>query len=311
MATIPVHVQADALDEGWDDDAPAEEPPPPAPTPGVLSIARGGVALPTSVGRAEGPRTGERRTIDVRAPRVSRSTKESSHFRDNPGRPRRERDGAEPRVEGAPNAEPSPDRVRPELGPRRPTRELGLRKPIREPAERRAEERRAEQAARAKPPEDAKVESGSPPKREKRPARAAPPTPPPMEAIVAPPKAPSLDEELLLLGAKPVVVKAKAQKDKPKTAKEALQLRALAKRGRRGKKGGGPTTREEESADEALVDGDEADESTSPAAPKSKVKGKVKKTRPKPEPEAELEEEETPEPPRGLWARIKGLFSKG
>lgn len=130
---------------------------------------------------------------------------------------------------------------------------------------------------------------------------------------VAPP-APTLAEELRVLGAKPVVVREAQRKDKPKTAREALQQRSAQpklKPGKKKKKLHAPAHVEARAGGEGepsdAGEGSEAAQPTRDASAAGKPKKGMKKAvRPTPEPKPEAEP--VVEKPRGVWARIKGFF---
>jgi hypothetical protein len=114
-------------------------------------------------------------------------------------------------------------------------------------------------------------------------------------------------EELLLLAA-PKVTTAKpkvTEKEKPRTAKEALLLRSRQpprpKPGKAGKQERRPARREP-----SVPDAIEPGEAPSSTPSSTKKAGPEGRRRPSPPP-VELEAVPPPPPP-GLWSRIKGFF---
>ncbi len=147
------------------------------------------------------------------------------------------------------------------------------------------------------------------PARSPAPAKRSEPQAPPPEAPAKP--APSLADDLFVLGAKPVAEKAlEKPKDKPRTAKEALRMRAERNPGKRGKKQRRGPTRANDPASRT-VEGESPDDAAeakpTPAAKPAKANKRPAKTPVNDTPT----EDDAPlaKPPAGLWARVKRLFT--
>lgn len=259
----------DEIDGGWDDVAPARAGEPQVASP---------------------PKT-PRKTHDMRAPRATRSTKESPHYRPVRDEPPRERKSREAPRETPPRE----DAKRDLLGPRRPRRHEAA--PV-EALQRPRDAGRAVVQSAPEPPAPKMAPAPEPkpaPTAERKPKPKPAPAPAPAPAPVAP-APPSLNEDLAVLGARPVTVHKKTQKDKPTTAKEALQMRAArnrAKPGRTAKQRRAPSPKsalvpKAEAEKTAQEDEDDREES----------------------PPSSSEPEEVSRKPAGVWAKIKRLFGR-
>ena len=222
------------------------------------------------------PRRGPRR-FDVRAPRATRETKASAHYAPAPRPPRAERPARAPRNEASAKVEP-----------------VAKVEPI------------ANSEGVAKPEASARIEAIAKPaptiEPKRRPAPrvdvASKPEP------VAKPEEPSLEEQLRVLGAKPVAAVTRA-KSEPKTAREVLRERTAsnAKTQNQSRKRDKKRARAEASGSEdrpsrpsAAADRD----SSSPPPPP--VRGGRKPRAP-----AVVEATE-PTAPRGFWAKVRAFF---
>lgn len=297
---------------------------------------------------AQEPRS--KKTFDVRAPRVSRSTKDSVHFQAEASRPRvreaveggaqraarpvrreRQRPEGDAREAGRDASSSEPRAERPEhprppsedkptwqrdrrLVPVRPGRERGADAGANGPEERSS--RREERAAPARSaelrataqPDGAREERAKPTTKAAEP-RSSATVPTPAAATPEAPQQRDLDLELAIAAAPRVIERAKKQKDKPRTAKEALRAKTAKAQAAKASQG----LREADSPSEPTegAAGDEAAATVEAVRPRAPIKQPKKgAAKPKPQPEAEEAEDETElAPPKlGFWQRVKSFF---
>lgn len=341
----------DELDDGWDVAEPATTEPAEAlrPTAGASpEVAAPSTAPePTAIGaepeptpdprrfdvdktlpslhdlspRASGPQA-DRRRFDVRAPRASRSTRDSQLFRaPEAGAPparRDERRTAEPRAELARDQRRRDEVEERDLRlPRRPDRSPRLvaeSSPADRGGGKRGGEERRPVAARPTPERERAAVPSRKPERSTESGSGRGSTPQVSATASterAPdPPAPSIEAELRVLGARPVVVKQPKKAGKPRTAREAMREKARALEEAREKAPktlrSGEVARPAEPSPEPDAASSTPDDEA-PRGPRArKAKAAPKHVDRAHETSAEDMEKASPRP--GFWSRVKRFF---
>lgn len=295
---------------------------------------------------ADGEGARRKRTFDVRAPRVRRSTKDSAHFAAgapaSPGprpsdattsaAPEARRGGAftgerspRPRREPAPEAAPragapaGEETSEPREGARRPSGQAGARGPRRDrgrPAwqdDRRLVPVRPDRMSRPAPAEGAPQPPRTPRDAGASAPRETPPQPARAREPAAPttlrsatPPAPAEDDKATTLA---IAAAPPVKVLTPKVKdKPRTAMEALRAKTAKAQASKGPASaRPHREADEAEPDVTLRAESAPGDASKSQRKVK-KKPSPAPEPEDEAGEADAPAPKKGFWQRVKALF---